>query len=370
MKCFIFPVFVVILLQACSGNKNGAATNVQDSSKAQTALAVVTDSSAMESSNPSASEQAMDSSALSGAEAMFGLPGDSNSLAHMKDSMMSMAKDKLGKNAGMLDSMMSAMGKASTSSSGTSGSSNDITPKKPIPYHEPLAADYVIPVTGNGNDFYYEVDVGGSEMGDKRSGISFTISVAPSKRSGWNVYLDGYAQMEQFGINSHYSFLMNNSFTHVLLNNDHKVYTTQKSEAVIREKNYTVTDIKVVKIGEEKLHGFNCVHAKVTSLTHFMGQAQSNEFDLWRSEEVPGASNLESSIQVLSSPFTLDIENQLIKMGCRGAIVKIEFDQKSSLVRKELFKITKQDIDDFIFNVPSDFRKDQNTTLYSLVPGN
>ena len=133
MKCFIFPVFVVILLQACSGNKNGAATNVQDSSKAQTALAVVTDSSAMESSNPSASEQAMDSSALSGAEAMFGLPGDSNSLAHMKDSMMSMAKDKLGKNAGMLDSMMSAMGKVSTSSSGTSGSSNDITREKVDP---------------------------------------------------------------------------------------------------------------------------------------------------------------------------------------------------------------------------------------------
>ena len=369
MKCFIFPVFVVILLQACSGNKDRGATNIQDSLKAQTAFPVVTDSLARQSSNQSASEQAADSSALASAAAMFNLPGDSNSLAHMKDSMLSMAKDKLGKNAGVLDSMMSAMSKVPTSSSDTSGSSNDITTKKSIPYREPLAADYVIPVTGNGNDFYYEY-VGGSEVGDKKSGLSFTISIDPSKRSGWNVYLDGYAQMEQFGINSHYSFLMNNSFTHVLLNNDHKVYTTQKSEAVIREKNYTVTDIKVVKIGEEKLHGFNCVHAKVTSLTHFMGQAQSNEFDIWRSEEVPGASNLESSIQVLSSPFTLAIEDQLVKMGCRGAIVKIEFDQKSSVVRKELFKITKEDMDDFIFNVPSDFKEDKNTTLYSLVPGN
>ena len=369
MKCFIFLVFVVILLQACSGNKDRAATNVQDSSKAQTASPVVTDSSAMQSSNASAREQVADSSALASAAAMFSLPGDSNSLSHMKDSMLSLAKDKLGKNAGVLDSMMSAVNKVSTSSSETSGPSKDITAKRSIPYHEQLAADYVIPVTGNGNDFYYEY-VGGSEMNDKKSGLSITIAVDPSKRSGWNVYLDGYAQMEQFGINSHYSFLLNNGFTHVLLNNDHKVYTTQKSEAVIREKNYTVTGIKVVKIGEEKLHGFNCVHAKVTSLTHFMGQAQSNEFDIWRSEEVPGASDLESSIQVLSSPFTLAIEDQLIKMGCRGAIVKIEFDQKSSVVRKELFKITKQDIDDSIFIVPSDFKEDKNTTLYSLVPGN
>ena len=166
MKSFIFRffVFVVILLQACSENKDRAATNVQDSSKAQTASPVVTDSSAMQSSNPSASEQAVDSSALSSAAAVFGLPGDSNSLAHMKDSMLSMAKDKLGKNAGMLDSMISAVSKVSTSSSNTSGSSNDITAKRSIPYHEPLAADYVIPVTGNGNDFYYEY-VGGSEDG-------------------------------------------------------------------------------------------------------------------------------------------------------------------------------------------------------------
>lgn len=339
--------FMVILLSACSGNKNHTVSNVVDSIRSKTPLAAIIDTP----SKPAGSliaEQAIDSAALRNVGAMYNMPGDSNSLAHMKDSILS------------------AMSQLSSSSSSNSGATGNSASNRPVPYHEALGSDYVIPVSGTGTGFYYEY-VGGSEMNDKKSGLSFTMMVDPAKNSGWNVYYDGYAQMPQFGINTHYSFLMNNSFTHLVLNNDHKVYTSQKAEQAIQERNYSVTNIKVSKIGNEKLHGFNCVHAKVTAVTHFMNQIQDNEFDVWRSEEVPGSSFLESSIEVLASPFTLSMENELVKMGCKGAIVKIEFNEKSSLVRKELYKITKQNVDDSIFNIPPGYKEDKNTSLYSLM---
>jgi hypothetical protein len=371
MKHFIVIVLssVISLLWACKGNGNRPATNIQDSLNSLTPSSVATDPTGSQLSIDSASERTADSVASSAAAKTFGFSPDSASFVHMKDSMLAMAKDKLGKNAGMVDSMMSAVGKVSTSSSGGDSASNDAAPNRSIPYHEPLPPNYVIPVTGNGPGFYYEY-VGGSVMDDKKSGLSFTILSDPSKTSGWNVHLDAYVQMQQLGVKSHYSFLMDNTFTHILMNDDHKVYTRQKAEETIQQKNYTVTDIKVTRIGKEKLHGFSCVHAKVASVTHFMAEAQRNEFDIWRSEEVPGAASLESSIQVLSAPFTLVMEDRLVKMGCRGAVVKIEFNQKSSVIRKELFRIDKQNIDASIFNIPAGYREDKNTSLYSLMPGN
>jgi len=372
MKWFIIVFFAygISLLSACSGNKaHSSATAAQDSLNATLSSATAMDSTGGRSSNVAGSEQAADSAALSGATKMFGMSIDSNSLAHMKDSMLALAKDKLGKNAGVMDSVMSALSKLSSSSSNASGASDSSTSKRSIPYHEPLADDYVIPVSGNGNGFYYEY-AGGSEFNGKKSGLSLTMLLDPAKTSGWDLLIDGYAQVAQFGINTHFLFLLDNGFTHLVLNADHKVYTAQKAEQAIQEKNYSVTDIKVMKVGNEKLHGFNCVHAKVTAVTHFMGQNTNNEFDIWRSEEVPGASQLESTIQVLASPFTLSMEDRLVKSGCKGAIVKIEFNEKTMIVRKELFKITRQDIDDSIFNVPSDYKEDKNTSLYSLMPGN
>jgi Domain of unknown function (DUF4412) len=352
MKYSLFPISISVsfLLQCCSGISNSKTVNKADSLPAQS------------SSDQSVQQQPVNSTMTPADSDVLPSMPDSNSFTNMKDSVLIQLKDKAGKNGDMIDSVMSML----TNQTSTAETSTPVQ-KKLIPYHEPLPDDYVIPVSGNGNGLVYEY-AGGSIMNGKKGGIAFTIAIDPSKNSGWNMYFDGYAQMNQMNlnINTHYSFLMNNGFTHVLLNNDHKVYTTQKVEQTIQQKNYSVTSIKVTKLGNEKLYGFNCVHAKVSSITHFMGQTETGELDIWRSEEVPGASSLESTIQILVSPITLEMENKLVQAGCKGAILKVSWHDKNSDVIKELIKVTKQEIPDSVFVIPAGYRENKNAALYSL----
>ncbi|MBS1915092.1 MAG: DUF4412 domain-containing protein [Bacteroidetes bacterium] len=233
-------------------------------------------------------------------------------------------------------------------------------------YHAPLPDNYIIPVTGNGNDFLYQY-YGGSIFKQQKNGVAFSLEATQRQTKQWNVLFKGFGKLAAIGVEAHYSFLLNDTYTRTIINDDHQVYTEEKAKEFIDEPNYKVTGITVTKAGEEKLHGFNCVHAKITGTSVFMHQTMKIDMDIWRSMETPGAALLESTVQTIISPFTTEIENKLQQINCKGAIIKAVMDDAGSNVTKELYSITKKNIPDSVFDIPAGYKEDKNTELYFLL---
>lgn len=143
-------------------------------------------------------------------------------------------------------------------------------------------------------------------------------------------------------------------------------------------KTYTVNDIgdddmssgsktksSAVKIGEEKIMGFNCVHAKVTS-DQGMGSALPAEtFDLWRSNDVP----VQSAVQKLmnrfesrsgSGMYSPETAAQLKQMGCDGFMVKMVMKDKETSMIMQLTKVEHKDIPPSMFQIPAGYKEDKN----------
>jgi hypothetical protein len=256
------------------------------------------------------------------------------------------------------------------------GNNNDSTIKNTSPlstqggdtesyYHEPLPDNYIIPIMGSGDDFYYQYYGGGILKGQK-NGISFSISATPEQTGKWNVYFKGFGKFSELGIAAHYSFLLNNGFTRTILNDDHKVYTEEKAPEKIQQKKYTVSAIEVTNKGFEKLHGFNCMHAKINGTSTFMGKQSKIDIDIWRSIQLPGASLMETAVQTMISPFTTEMEDKLQQINCKGAIVKVVIQDPASQVIKELYSVTKKDFPGSYFSIPPGYKEDKNTELYFL----
>src|SRR5690242_4330086 len=106
MRNFVYPVFIsVLVLQACNGNREHAATSDRDSLNVSSSP-IATDTSPGQSKNNTVPGHEPDSAMI---PKMFGFSGDSGSFANMRDSVLTQLKDKMGSNAGMIDSIMTMM---------------------------------------------------------------------------------------------------------------------------------------------------------------------------------------------------------------------------------------------------------------------
>jgi hypothetical protein len=121
----------------------------------------------------------------------------------------------------------------------------------------------------------------------------------------------------------------------------------------------------VTKVGEEKIMGFTCIHARVIS-TRSMGALGklTDTVELWNSPNVPMApffrhfmdKSFSKSWASLMSPEATD---QLKQMGCAGFMVKIHSGSPSSGMNMELTKVQKGDFPKSMFEVPIDYKEDK-----------
>ncbi|MGI8952463.1 MAG: DUF4412 domain-containing protein [Chitinophagaceae bacterium] len=127
------------------------------------------------------------------------------------------------------------------------------------------------------------------------------------------------------------------------------------------------TDLKVksnaVKIDEEKIMGFNCVHARVTS-DQGMGSIAlpAETFDLWRSNDVP----VQSAVQKLmnrfesrsgSGMYSPATAAQLKQMGCDGFMVKMAMKDTNTSMTMQLTKVEHKDIPASMFELPAGYKE-------------
>lgn len=120
------------------------------------------------------------------------------------------------------------------------------------------------------------------------------------------------------------------------------------------------------KIGEEKILGFHCVHARIVS-TRGVGNIfkTTDTLDLWRSDDVPMSRQFKKLMKQFESKtgnymYSPAITEQLEKMGCNGFVVKMIVGSKRTQITEELVKAEHKDLSAALFEIPSGYKEDKD----------
>jgi len=222
-------------------------------------------------------------------------------------------------------------------------------------YKPEQPAGYTVSVEGAGP--VYELQyTGGSSLGGKQDGAWKNIYVNTKNNTGWNVFTEGYMISSTINMNVHSTILGNKDSAYIVsLNAQYQKYNREP----LAERGKYESEVKVQKIGDEKMFGYSCVHIRVSYTITALHQTAHSTDDEWYSSDVPGAQYLSPVLLESHSP---QVVQKIMAAGCSGALVKF----KSGEMHIQLTSITKKDLPDTTFTLPATYQPDKNTDLYGL----
>ncbi|MEP7252956.1 MAG: DUF4412 domain-containing protein, partial [Ginsengibacter sp.] len=248
-----------------------------------------------------------------------------------------------------------AKGMQEAQENGTAGPAKNYT----AVYAPEQPDNYDVPGSGNGNTILLQY-TGGSIANGKKDGLWKNIYISTSKTNKWNVYSEAYAELSALNMKVHAVSLANvNENYSINLNDQYKKYNKQQRSDVGKNE----SDVRVQKIGNEKMFGYNCIHVRVTYTIKGLGQTAHEQDDEWYSEDVPGAEFLSPLIFENHSPAVV---KKIIDAGCSGALLKSVTTSPGSSQLIQLGSIIKKDMPGSTFNLPANYQEDKNTALYDI----
>ena len=248
-----------------------------------------------------------------------------------------------------------ANGMMEAQQNGTAGPSKTYT----ATYADEQPANYVVPISGDGNTIMLQY-TGGSIANGKKDGLWKNIYVNTNPANTWNIFSEAYAEQSAINMKVHATSLASVNENYSIHTNDqYKKYNKQQRSDVGQNE----SDVTVQKIGAEKMFDYNCMHIRVTYTIKGLGQVAHEQDDEWYSNEVPGAPFLSPVIFENHSPAVV---KKIIDAGCSGALVKFISKSTGSLELVQLSSINKKDMPDSTFILPANYQEDKNTALYGI----
>lgn len=222
-------------------------------------------------------------------------------------------------------------------------------------YKPEQPADYAVPVQGAG--LIYELQyTGGSSLGGKQDGAWKNMYVNTKNNTGWNVFTEAYMRSSAINIKVHSTMLSHKDSAYIVsLNTQYQKYNRDP----LAERGKYESEVKVQKIGDEKMFGYSCVHIRVSYTITALHQTSHSTDDEWYSNDVPGAQYLSPVLVESHSP---QVVQKIMAAGCNGALVKF----RSAEMHLQLTGITKKELPDTTFTIPANYQPDKNTGLYGL----
>ena len=216
----------------------------------------------------------------------------------------------------------------------------------------------------SGDDMYYELT---STSSGKNMAINTTIKMYVSSK--------GDMRTEMNMVNS--ASANKNAAPMILIGHADKPDETISIDD--EKKTYTINHINpadlntgekmqstATKIGEEKISGFNCVHAKIIS-KKTMGSfySETDTVDLWKSNEVPMQSNVKELFDQFesrtgNSMYSPEVTEQLRQLGCNGFMVKVQMASKDVSMVMQLTKVERRDFPAGMFQIPAGYTEDKD----------
>lgn len=126
------------------------------------------------------------------------------------------------------------------------------------------------------------------------------------------------------------------------------------------------TESAVTKVGEEKVLGYDCVHAKVISnkkIGNFYNETDT--VNVWRSKDVPMQANVKELISQFeartgSYMYSRETAARLKQMGCEGFLVKLTMQGKNISMVMELTKAEHRNLPASMFQIPAGYKEYKN----------
>ncbi len=158
---------------------------------------------------------------------------------------------------------------------------------------------------------------------------------------------------------------ISNPYESTELDDSAKTYTVDQ----IDTSNYKDDGHKkftVNKIGDEKIIGFNCVHAQIIATTTYNNAASifnaKDTTDLWASPDVPMPDAAKKYMNVVTQKMGAALGNnnvakQLTDMGCVGFPVKFQMHGKDVSSISQITKISKGNFPENLFEIPAGYKK-------------
>ena len=383
IKNFSAIIIVIALLFSCQANTSSEKTKISDSKTTSSInndtagvkinSSVIPDDTAISDQNSSP-----DSMLAQGMSAMFG-KGDSGILKKLggdknMDSMMKKMQSMMGgKNGNPGDALSKlilntqlgqlpddnplksvAKGMQEAQENGTAGPEKTYT----AVYTPEQPDNYNVPLSGNGNTFMLQY-TGGTIAKGKKDGLWKNVYISPNQGQ-WNIFTEGYVESSSINMKVHASSLASIKENYSInLNEQYKKYSKQfRTESGKNEY-----DVQVQKIGNEKMFGYNCTHVIITYTVKALGQTAHEVNDEWYSADIPGAQYISPVIFENHNPAVV---KKIINAGCSGILVKSITTSTGSSYLLQLSSITKKDIPDSQFHIPSSYTEDKNTVLYDI----
>lgn len=218
--------------------------------------------------------------------------------------------------------------------------------------------------SGSGDDLYYEYN---SETVGKNMSIKTVMKMYVSSKGDMRSEMSTVSSLNGNKITAPIIIIAhsNKPDESIIIDDSAKTYS-------INNINRNALDMKekikstVAKVGEDKILGFNCVHAKIIS-KNSIGSFYSivDTVDMWRSNEVPMQSTFKDLMNQFESRtgnfmYSKEVTDQLKQMGCEGFMVKMEMGSKNVSMVMQLTKVEHKDFLASIFEIPAGYKEVKN----------
>jgi hypothetical protein len=106
---------------------------------------------------------------------------------------------------------------------------------------------------------------------------------------------------------------------------------------------------QVVKVGNERVLGYNCIHSRMTIYPAGLKSGGTTE-DIWTSVDVPGYADLKKL--ALNQNVTPKMMETLEQAGCGGSFVKVELQSKIISMDMQLITAERRNFPASMFQIP------------------
>jgi hypothetical protein len=121
------------------------------------------------------------------------------------------------------------------------------------------------------------------------------------------------------------------------------------------------TTYQVIKVGNETVLGYNCIHSKMTTTT--AGQRSGITQDIWTCAAVPGYTDLKK--MTLNQNVTPKMMQALEQAGCGGAFVKMDMQAKGFSMDMQLIAAERKTFPASMFQIPAGYTQSNPLSIFA-----
>lgn len=219
---------------------------------------------------------------------------------------------------------------------------------KPASITRTLPDNFRLDPTGSGPDLYmeYQVRVQGEAFEQNQMEMAMKMYTSTSKRGGRAEVIMNMPVIGQLRTVTLTDF--DNPLQTIILNEQRKEYSVIDLEEV--EESDEETQFEIIKLGEEKVHGLQCVHARAIN-------KKGEAFEIWTTTEIPGYKDIAALYSKTQNMGSSHLWDALQKADAAGFVVKLEVAVEGGKTSMEMVHLEKTTVPESMLVVPADYKK-------------